>query len=160
MPDIFDADGMMDVVVLAISEPLDAMAKQQIQTAVRQVVTVTALVPLALVDVVATFITTLRMIRKVLAIYGGRYGFLGSWRLARLVATGAVAVGDDLIAAVAGGSVLSKLSQKFGEGIINNALTARVGVAAMQVCRPFGFHARKPPSVIGIMKHALVGGFT
>ena len=48
MPDIFDADGMMDVVELAISEPLDTMAKQQIQTAVRQVVTVTALVPLAL----------------------------------------------------------------------------------------------------------------
>ena len=150
----------MDVVELATSEPLDAMAKQQIQTAVRQVVTVTALVPLALVDVVATFITTLRMIRKVSAIYGGRYGLLGSWRLAHLVATGAVAIGDDLIAAVAGGSVLSKQSQKFGEGIINDALTARVGVTAMQVCRPFVFHAPKPPSVIGIMKHALVGGFT
>ena len=77
----------------------------------------TALVPLALVDVVATFITNLRMIRKVSAIYGGRYGLLGSWRLARLVlahlvATGVVAIDDDLIGAVAGGSVLSKLSQK------------------------------------------------
>jgi putative membrane protein len=124
------------------------------------VATVTALVPLALVDVVATFIINLRMIRKVSAIYGGRSSLLGSWRLARLVATGAVAIADDLITAVAGGSVLSKLSQKFGEGIIDDALTARVGVAAMQVCWLFGFHARKLPSVTCIIKHALVGVFT
>ena len=110
----------------------------------------------------ATLITNLRMIRRIAEIYGGRSGFFGSWRLTRLVfgnviATGAVAIGDDLIGSVAGGSVLAKLSRKFGEGVINGALTARVGIAAMQLCRPLAFQAGASPSVTGIMKRALLG---
>ena len=66
--------------------------------------------PLALVDVIATLVTNLRMIRKIAEIYGGRSRFFGSWRMTRLalahaIATGAVAIGDDLIGSVAGGSV-------------------------------------------------------
>ena len=72
-------------------------------------------------------------IRRIAEIYGGRSGTLGSWRLVRavmthLVATGAVAVGDDLIGSIGGGHLLSKLSRRFGEGLVNGALTARVGV--------------------------------
>ena len=120
--------------------------------------------PLALVDVIVTLITNLRMIRKIAEIYGGRSGFFGSWRLTRLVlahvmATGAVAIGDDLISSLAGGSILAKFSRKFGEGVINGALTARVGIAAMQLCRPFAFQAGASPSVTGIMKRALLGVF-
>ncbi|MFY9239373.1 MAG: YcjF family protein, partial [Roseovarius sp.] len=89
---------------------------------------------------------------------------LGSWRLTRavmshLVATGAVAVGDDLISSVAGGSVLSKISRRFGEGVVNGALTARVGVAAMEVCRPLPFSRRKRPSVTRLVRRALTGLF-
>jgi hypothetical protein len=102
---------------------------------------------IVLLDVMATLITNLRMIRRIAEIYGGRSGFFGSWRLTRLVfghviATGAVAIGDDLIGSVAGGSVLAKLSRKFGEGVINGALTARVGIAAMQLCRPLRLSSR------------------
>ena len=105
------------------------------------------------------------MIRRVAEVYGGRSGALGNWRLARtvmshLVATGAVAVGDDLIGSVAGGGVLSKLSRRFGEGMINGALTARVGLAAMEVCRPLPFRQLKRPLVTGIVKRALAGLFT
>jgi putative membrane protein len=119
---------------------------------------------IVLLDVMATLITNLRMIRRIAEIYGGRSGFFGSWRLTRLVfghviATGAVAIGDDLIGSVAGGSVLAKLSRKFGEGVINGALTARVGIAAMQLCRPLAFQAGASPSVTGIMKRALLGVF-
>ena len=163
-PEIFDADGVMEAAERALLFPLDRLAEQNIEAAARQVTTLTALMPLALVDVIATLITNLRMIRRIAEIYGGRSGFLGSWRLARLVfahvmATGAVAIGDDLIGSVAGGSVLAKFSRKFGEGVINGALTARVGIAAMQLCRPFAFQADASPSVTGIMKRALLGVF-
>jgi len=77
--------------------------------------------------------------------------------MAHLVATGAVAMGDDLISSVAGGNVLSKLSRRFGEGVVNGALTARVGVAAMEVCRPLSFSRAKRPSVTGVVKRALSG---
>ncbi|MBL6636788.1 MAG: TIGR01620 family protein [Planktomarina sp.] len=163
-PDIFDADGMMEAAERALLYPLDRMAEQTVEAAARQVTTLTALMPLAVVDVIATLVTNLRMIRKIAEIYGGRSGFFGSWRLTRLVlahviATGAVAIGDDLIGTVAGGSVLAKFSRKFGEGVINGALTARVGVAAMQLCRPFSFQDGASPSVTGIMKRALLGVF-
>ena len=124
----------------------------------------TALVPLALADVVAALVSNLRMLRAVATIYGGRTGTLGSWRLARsviahLAATGAVAVGDDLISSVAGGGVLSKVSRRFGEGVVNGALTARVGLVAMDLCRPLPRIAVARPSVGGVVRRALSGLF-
>ena len=68
--------------------------------------------------------------------------------LENAIATGAVAIGDGLIGSVAGGSVLTKFSRKFGEGVINGALTARLGVAAMQLCHPFAFQAGASFSVM------------
>ena len=80
--------------------------------------------------------------------------------LTHLVATGAVAVGDDLIGSVAGGGILGKISRRFGEGVVNGALTARVGVAAMEVCRPLPFRGQARPSVSGLVKRALAGLFS
>jgi putative membrane protein len=125
---------------------------------------VTALVPSALADVVAALTANLRMIRRIAEVYGGRSGTLGSWRLTRavlshLVATGAVAVGDDMLEPFLGGSILGKLSRRFGEGLVNGALTARVGVAAIEVCRPLPFTRAKRPSVRGIVKRSLTGLF-
>lgn len=159
-----DADGLLGLAEDALLAPLDARATREVEAAARQVATVTAVVPLALADVFAALTSNLRMIRRVAEVYGGRSGTLETWRLTRavfghLVATGAVAVGDDLIGSVAGGGVLSKLSRRFGEGVINGALTARVGVAAIEVCRPLPFVRHKTPSVSGIVGRALAGLF-
>ncbi|RWR24551.1 TIGR01620 family protein [Sinirhodobacter populi] len=156
------------LLVLAESElmtPLDAAARLEIEAAVRTVATVTALVPLALADVFAALTANLRMIRRVAEIYGGRAGTLGSIRLARvvmthLVATGAVAAGDDLIETVTGGHLFAKLSRRFGEGVVNGALTARVGVAAMEVCRPMPFRVLPKPRVTNLTGRALAGVFS
>lgn len=156
-----------DLLALADSEllgPLDVAASREVEIAARQVATVTALVPLALADVAAALTANLRMIRRIAEIYGGRSGFWGGWRLTRavmahLVATGAVAVGDDLLEPVLGGSILGKLSRRFGEGLVNGALTARVGVAAMEVCRPLAFGQGKKPKVRDIIKRSLSGLF-
>ncbi len=160
----FDADGLLGLAEQSILAPLDKAAMAEVEAAARQVATVTALVPLALADVVAALTANLRMIRRIAVIYGGRSGVVGNWRLARavmahLVATGAVAVGDDLLGSIAGGGLLSKLSRRFGEGIVNGALTARVGVAAMEVCRPMPFSAVERPSVTGLVRRALTGFF-
>jgi putative membrane protein len=162
--DVFDADAQLALAETALLAPLDARATREVEAAARQVATVTALVPLALADVVAALAANLRMIRRIAEIYGGRGGVLGNWRLTRsvlthLVATGAVAVGDDLISSVAGGGLLSKVSRRFGEGIVNGALTARVGVAAIEVCRPLPFVAQSRPSVSGVVGRALTGLF-
>lgn len=163
-PEIMDAEDILGLAERELLAPLDARAVAEIEAAARQVATITALVPLALADLIAALTANLRMIRRIAEIYGGRAGSLGSWRLTRtvfahLVATGAVAVGDDLIGSVAGGGVLSKLSRRFGEGVINGALTARVGVAALEVCRPLPFDRAPRPSVSAILRRALTGLF-
>jgi putative membrane protein len=79
--------------------------------------------------------------------------------LTHLAATGAVAVGDDLIQSVAGGGVLARVSRRFGEGVVNGALTARVGLAAMEVCRPLPFIRARPPRISELVGRALTGLF-
>ena len=163
--DVFDADTALHMAEDHLLAPLDAAARAEVEAATRQVATVTALVPLALADVVAARTANMRMIRRIAEVYGGRSGALGSWRLLRavmthLVTTGAVAIGDDLIGTLAGGGALAKVSRRFGEGLVNGALTARVGVAAMDVCRPLPYVATKRPSVTQLIKRALTGLFS
>ena len=162
--DILDADALLARAETELLAPLDHAVRREIEGAARQVATVTALVPLALADVAMALYANLRMIRRIAEIYGGRAGALGSWRLLRrvfghLIATGAVALTDDLISSVAGGGVISKLSRRFGEGVVNGALTARVGVAAMEVCRPLPFRAAPRPRVANLVSRALAGLF-
>ena len=73
--------------------PLDALASREVESAARQVATVTALVPLALADVAAALTANVRMIRRVAEVYGGRSGTLGGWRLTRAVFSHMVATG-------------------------------------------------------------------
>lgn len=163
--EMFDPASLFALTEAKVLAPLDAAAQAEVEAAARQVATVTALVPLALADVVVALTANLRMIRRIAEVYGGRAGTLGAWRLTRavlthLVATGAVAIGDDLLGSALGGSVLSKLSRRFGEGVVNGALTARVGVAAMEVCRPLPFGEGRRPSVTGMIRRALTGLFS
>lgn len=164
LPDQMDADAVLGLIETEMMEPLDKAALAEVEAASRRVATVTALVPIALVDVLSALAANMRMVRAVAQIYGGRSGTLGSWRLVRavlthLVATGAVAIGDDLIGSVAGGALAGKISRRFGEGVINGALTARVGITAMVLCRPMPFVVREKPGTAGTVKRALVGVF-
>lgn len=163
-PEQLDPHTLMTLAETELMAPLDAAARLEVEAAVRTVATVTALVPLALADVVAALTANVRMIRRLAEIYGGRTGTLGALRLGRtvmthLVATGMVAAGDDLIETVTGGHIAAKLSRRFGEGVVNGALTARVGIAAMEVCRPMPFRALPKPRVTSLSGRALAGIF-
>jgi putative membrane protein len=160
--EVMDADALLALAERELLTTLDAEARLVIEAAARQVATVTALVPLALADVATALVANLRMIRRIAEIYGGRSGSFGSMRLLRrvfgsLVAAGALALTDDMIGSVAGGGVLSKLSRRFGEGVVNGALTARVGVAAMELCRPMPFVALERPAVSSLVSRAFSG---
>ena len=141
---------------------LDERAQAAVARASRRVAAATALIPLAFVDVVAALLVNTRMMREVAEIYGGRAGFFGSLRLLRavathLAATGAVAIGDDMIGPLLGGGLASKLSRRFGEGLVNGVLTARVGVVAIELCRPLPFREGARPTTAGMVKRALSG---
>ncbi|MBR3370769.1 MAG: TIGR01620 family protein [Rhodobacteraceae bacterium] len=163
-PDQPDSDALLDQAEIILLAPLDTAARLQVEASARQVALLTAMIPLALVDVMAALLTNLRMIRRIAEIYGGRAGTLGSIRLLRgiithLLATGALAVGEDMIGAVASGGIAAKLSRRFGEGVVNGALTARLGIAAIEICRPLPFHTQPRPRTSAIMRRAVSGLF-
>lgn len=162
---LLDADAILDLTERHLLTTLDAEARRRIEAASRTVAGATALLPMALLDISVALSTNIRMIRQIAEVYSGRAGALGSLRLLKavathLVATGALSVGDDLIGSVASGGALSKISRRFGEGVINGALTARVGIAAMEVCRPMPFTVLPRPRITTLIKRALADLFS
>ena len=71
--------------------------------------------------------------------------------LGHIVATGGIALTDDLLGQFLGQDLLRRLSRRLGEGAFNGALTARMGVAAIEVIRPLPFLAVTPPRVRDIL---------
>jgi len=155
-----DAETLLTLVENEAMRPLDARASDAARRGAGRVAAATALLPSGVLDAVAVLYLNVRMVREIAVVYGGRAGWLGSWRLLRqvivhLAATGMIALGDDFFSAILGGGALAKLSRRAGEGAINGALTARIGIAAMEVCRPLPFRALPRPSLRGVAASAL-----
>jgi putative membrane protein len=93
-----------------------------------------------------------RLIRRLAELYGGRPGTLGFFRLARsvlahLAVTGSLAAGDSLVQQLVGHGLAARLSAKLGEGVVNGAMTMRIGIAAMETARPLPFRALRRPGI-------------
>jgi putative membrane protein len=89
------------------------------------------------------------MLRATATLYGGRPGLIGAIRLGRmvvghLIATGGLALTDDLLGQFLGQDLLRRLSRRLGEGVFNGALTARIGTVAIAICRPLPFIETSP----------------
>jgi len=65
MGEQFDAATLLALAEDTLLAPLDKAAQQEVESAARQVATVTALVPIALADVATALVSSLRMIRRV-----------------------------------------------------------------------------------------------
>lgn len=150
--DIIDGADLVRIAEKELLAPLDARAQQMVLDAAKRVSLVTAVSPRALVDLAYVLFEAGRLIRRLSELYGGRPGTLGFFRLARgvlahLAVTGAIAAGDDFVHQVVGQGLAARLSAKLGEGIVNGMMTARIGVAAMEVTRPLPFTALKRPGM-------------
>ena len=163
--DILDPAARLELAERELLQPLDARARQLVARATKRVSLITALSPNALLDMAFVAAQNLRLLRELAALYGGRPGMLGLLRLARMVIThlaltGGIAMGDDFIHQLLGHGLLAKLSSRFGEGVLNGALTARIGLAAMDICRPLPFAAVKPPRLKDMLGELVKGTTT
>ncbi|RXT56922.1 TIGR01620 family protein [Bosea sp. Tri-44] len=155
-PQLLAARDLLTVAERSLLAPLDALAQAQVAQAARRVSLVTAVSPRALVDVVFVLVACARLLRAIATVYAGRPGTLGLLRLVRqvlghLVVTGGIAAGDAVIQQVLGQGLAARLSAKLGEGVLNGLLTARIGLAAIAVCRPLPFVEEKPPGLSDVV---------
>jgi putative membrane protein len=148
-----------DLIGLAETElllPFDESARRMVLSSAKRVALVTAISPRALVDLLFVGAEILRLIRRLATLYGGRPGTIGFFRLARetvahLAVTGGLAAGDSIVQQILGHGVAARLSARLGEGVVNGMLTARVGIAAIEVCRPLPFINGAPPRLADVM---------
>jgi putative membrane protein len=158
--DIIDGADMIKLAERELMTPLDSEARRLVSSAAQRVSIVTAVSPRAMIDVLFVLVVSLRLIRQLAYLYGGRPGTLGMIALLRhviahLAITGGVAASDSLIQQMLGHGVAAKLSQRLGEGMLNGLLTARLGLAAIEVTRPLPFTALPQPALADLAKDLL-----
>lgn len=154
--DVRDKGELMALADRELIAPLDAQGRRLILASAKRVSMVTAISPIALIAVGFVLVENLRLLRGLATLYGGRPGFLGGLRLARMVivhllATGGVAMTDDLIGQFIGQDLMRRLSRRLGEGVFNGALTARIGTVALEVCRPLPFIEAPPVRIRDVL---------
>jgi putative membrane protein len=147
---ILEARDRLVIAERALLAEHDRRARREIAQLAKRVSVVTAVSPRAIIDIAFVLYAAARLLGRISTIYGGRPGLVGFLRLARaainhLAVTGGIAMGDDLLQQVVGHGLAARLSTKLGEGVLNGAMTARFGLAAIAVCRPLPFIAQPAP---------------
>jgi len=132
--------------------PLDQRAYQLVRRGARDIGALTALSPLGLLDGAVVLARTMIMLRAIARLYGVRPGAVASMTLLRRTLRNVLAAGvGDLVSDAAveatGATLLSVLSARAGQGVVNGLLAAKLGLGAMQVCRPLPFTQDQLPSL-------------
>ena len=139
---------------------LDSSANERIIQATRDSAVFTTISPFALLDVLISLWRNLKMIREIAEVYGMAPGWFQTAKLlrraiAQVVVAGGMEAGDGLLQSLFGSSVAGKLSAKMGEGLINGLMTARLGVATAELCRPLPFALDRKPKLREIAGSAM-----
>ena len=127
-----------------VVRPLDRRAYAIVSRAARDSGLGVALSPFGLLDAGLVVWRTLRMVRDVAVVYGFRPGFFVRAALVRRVLSLAATAGAgdfvaDAVLAQFGARLGGLLSARAGEGLLTGIRTVRLGLLAMEACRPLPF---------------------
>jgi putative membrane protein len=158
--DVRDPGELLRLADRELMAPLDAAARRLVLKSAKRVLVVTAMSPMVWVAMLYVMVENVRMLKALATVYGGRPGALGALKLGSLVighivATGGLAMTDDLVGQFLGQDLMRRLSRRLGEGAFNGALTARIGTAAIDVTRPMPFLDADPIRVRDLLPELL-----
>jgi putative membrane protein len=139
---------------------LDRQARAEISRNAAEATLMIAVSPLALVDMAFIAWRNLRMINRIAAVYGIQLGYFSRIRLFRLVLLNIAFAGASELVREVGMDWLSqdlaaRLSARAAQGIGAGLLTARLGIKAMELCRPLPWLEDRPK--LGDFRRELIG---
>ncbi|WP_044175258.1 YcjF family protein [Phytobacter massiliensis] len=120
---------------------LDNQARREISRSAAESTLMIAVSPLAMVDMAFIAWRNLRLINRIAALYGIELGYYSRLRLFRLVLLNIAFAGASELVREVGMDWMSqdlaaRLSARAAQGIGAGLLTARLGIKAMELCRP------------------------
>ncbi|CQJ52758.1 membrane protein YcjF [Yersinia intermedia] len=124
-----------------VQPALDNQARAEISRYAAESALMIAVSPLALVDMAFIAWRNIRLINRIAALYGIELGYFSRIRLFRLVLLNIAFAGASELVREVGMDWLSqdlaaRLSTRAAQGIGAGLLTARLGIKAMELCRP------------------------
>lgn len=140
---------------------LDNQARREISRSAAGSALMIAVSPLALVDMAFIAWRNIRLINRIATIYGIELGYFSRIRLFRLVLLNiAFAGASELVREVGmdwvSQDITARLSARAAQGIGAGLLTARLGIKAMELCRPLPWLAGDKPK-LGDFRGQLIG---
>ncbi|MCT4703953.1 YcjF family protein [Enterobacteriaceae bacterium H20N1] len=140
---------------------LDGQARREISRSAAESTLMIAVSPLALVDMAFIAWRNLRLINRIATLYGIELGYFSRIRLFRLVLLNiAFAGASELVREVGmdwvGQDIAARLSARAAQGIGAGLLTARLGIKAMELCRPLPWMEDDKPRLGDFRRQLLV----
>lgn len=140
---------------------LDAQARREISRFAAESTLMIAVSPLALVDMAFIAWRNLRLINRIATLYGIELGYYSRLRLFRLVLLNIAFAGASELVREVGMDWMSqdlaaRLSTRAAQGIGAGLLTARLGIKAMELCRPLPWIDNDKPR-LGDFRRQLIG---
>lgn len=158
--DTHDDREAMQLFERIVLRPLDEAAYAAVRRAARDTAIGASVSPIAGIDALIVLWRSLRMVREVAEVYGLRPTRLSVLALIRrmfLTATFAVTadVVGDVLGAHLGGRLAGLVSGKLAEGVFAGVRTARLGLLAIEQCRPLPFAADDRPNLRQLVSQSL-----
>ncbi|MBB4286220.1 TIGR01620 family protein [Roseospira goensis] len=139
-----DTDAVLKQFRGAVLAPLDQEARRTVRVNALAVMGATAVSPHPALDVAIVIWRSTVMVRRVAEVYGLRPSGLATLKLTKqVVVSAAIAVAadptGDVVATTLGGGLAEKVSARFAEGSISGLRAFRLGMRAIEICRPLPF---------------------
>ena len=143
-----NSEQVMTMFSQTVLSPMDKQAQKLIAKHARDNAVIVALSPVAIADVLMVAWRNFALINKITRIYGMELGYFSRLHLFKMVIKNMVFAGTtELVAGMLSHNVLRRLFGQAIQGLGVGILTARLGIKAMEFCRPITFKNEEKPNL-------------